>query len=171
MLPGFPNIELKEGGKDIPVTIHNLEEHLRLVIFWALNEGVCRQFDSFRDGFESVFPFSHLQNFYPEELDQSPCGNNAFFSLWDAKTLMGCCRPDYGCTHDSRAVKFLFEILSSFDHEQQRLLFQFVTGSPQLLVGEFRSFNPPLTIVQKTFESTENPGDFLLSVMTYAGLS
>ena len=24
-LPGFPNIELKKGGKDIPVTIHNLE--------------------------------------------------------------------------------------------------------------------------------------------------
>ncbi|XP_037262912.1 E3 ubiquitin-protein ligase TRIP12 isoform X7 [Falco biarmicus] len=28
-LPGFPNIELKKGGKDIPVTIHNLEEYLR----------------------------------------------------------------------------------------------------------------------------------------------
>uniref|UniRef100_H0ZDF0 E3 ubiquitin-protein ligase n=1 Tax=Taeniopygia guttata TaxID=59729 RepID=H0ZDF0_TAEGU len=66
-LPGFPNIELKKGGKDTPVTIHNLEEYLRLVIFWALNEGVARQFDSFRDGFESVFPLSHLQYFYPEE--------------------------------------------------------------------------------------------------------
>ncbi|PKU47913.1 e3 ubiquitin-protein ligase trip12 isoform x3 [Limosa lapponica baueri] len=98
-LPGFPNIELKKGGKDTPVTIHNLEEYLRLVIFWALNEGVARQFDSFRDGFESVFPLSHLQYFYPEE------------------------------------------------------------------VG-FRSLNPPLTIVRKTFESTENPDDFLPSVMT-----
>ncbi|NXQ01527.1 TRIPC ligase, partial [Vidua macroura] len=67
-LPGFPNIELKKGGKDTPVTIHNLEEYLRLVIFWALNEGVARQFDSFRDGFESVFPLSHLQYFYPEEV-------------------------------------------------------------------------------------------------------
>ena len=35
----------------------------------------------------------------------------------------------------SRAVKFLFEILSSFDNEQQRLFLQFVTGSPQLPVG------------------------------------
>ncbi|KAL2301116.1 hypothetical protein Nmel_011674 [Mimus melanotis] len=70
-LPGFPNIELKKGGKDTPVTIHNLEEYLRLVIFWALNEGVARQFDSFRDGFESVFPLSHLQYFYPEEVGES----------------------------------------------------------------------------------------------------
>jgi hypothetical protein len=35
-LPGFPNIELKKGGKDIPVTIHNLEEYLRVrIVPWA----------------------------------------------------------------------------------------------------------------------------------------
>uniref|UniRef100_A0A803U0A9 E3 ubiquitin-protein ligase n=1 Tax=Anolis carolinensis TaxID=28377 RepID=A0A803U0A9_ANOCA len=155
-LPGFPNIELKKGGKDLPVTIHNLEEYLRLVIFWALNEGVSRQFDSFRDGFESVFPLSHLQYFYPEELDQLLCGSKT--DTWDAKTLMECCRD---CSFG-----FLFEILSSFDSEQQRLFLQFVTGSPRLPVGGFRSLNPPLTIVRKTFESTENPDDFLPSVMT-----
>ncbi|XP_041270356.1 E3 ubiquitin-protein ligase TRIP12 isoform X8 [Onychostruthus taczanowskii] len=135
-----------------------------LVIFWALNEGVARQFDSFRDGFESVFPLSHLQYFYPEELEQLLCGSKT--DTWDAKTLMECCRPDHGYTHDSRAVKYLFEILSSFDSEQQRLFLQFVTGSPRLPVGGFRSLNPPLTIVRKTFESTENPDDFLPSVMT-----
>ncbi|XP_030350541.1 E3 ubiquitin-protein ligase TRIP12 isoform X5 [Strigops habroptila] len=125
-LPGFPNIELKKGGKDTPVTIHNLEEYLRL--------------------------------------EQLLCGSKT--DTWDAKTLMECCRPDHGYTHDSRAVKYLFEILSSFDSEQQRLFLQFVTGSPRLPVGGFRSLNPPLTIVRKTFESTENPDDFLPSVMT-----
>ncbi|KAM4693958.1 E3 ubiquitin-protein ligase TRIP12 isoform 3-T6 [Discoglossus pictus] len=163
-LPGFPNIELKKGGKDVPVTVHNLDEYVRLIIYWALNEGVSRQFDSFRDGFESVFPLTHLQYFYPEELDQLLCGSKA--DPWDVKTLMECCRPDHGYTHDSRAVKCLFEILSSFDSEQQRLFLQFVTGSPRLPVGGFRSLNPPLTIVRKTFESTENPDDFLPSVMT-----
>ncbi|XP_073709429.1 E3 ubiquitin-protein ligase TRIP12 isoform X2 [Misgurnus anguillicaudatus] len=163
-LPGFPNIELKKGGKDVPVTIHNLEEYLRLVVYWTLNEGVSRQFESFREGFESVFPLHHLQYFYPEELDQLLCGSKS--ESWDVKTLMECCRPDHGYTHDSRAVRFLFEVLSSFDAEQQRLFLQFVTGSPRLPVGGFRSLNPPLTIVRKTFESTENPDDFLPSVMT-----
>ncbi|XP_067364619.1 E3 ubiquitin-protein ligase TRIP12 isoform X9 [Channa argus] len=163
-LPGFPNIELKKGGKDVPVTIYNLEEYLRLVVYWTLNEGVSRQFESFREGFESVFPLHHLQYFYPEELDQLLCGSKS--ETWDVKTLMECCRPDHGYTHDSRAVRFLFEVLSSFDGEQQRLFLQFVTGSPRLPVGGFRSLNPPLTIVRKTFESTENPDDFLPSVMT-----
>ncbi|KAI1882670.1 hypothetical protein AGOR_G00237280 [Albula goreensis] len=163
-LPGFPNIELKKGGKDVPVTIHNLEEYLRLVVYWTLNEGVSRQFDSLREGFESVFPLHHLQYFYPEELDQLLCGSRT--EAWDVKTLMECCRPDHGYTHDSRAVRFLFEVLSGFNAEQQRLFLQFVTGSPRLPVGGFRSLNPPLTIVRKTFESTENPDDFLPSVMT-----
>uniref|UniRef100_A0A3Q3GR66 E3 ubiquitin-protein ligase n=1 Tax=Labrus bergylta TaxID=56723 RepID=A0A3Q3GR66_9LABR len=144
-LPGFPNIELKKGGKDVPVTIYNLEEYLRLVVYWTLNEGVSRQFESFREGFESVFPLHHLQYFYPEELDQLLCGSKS--ETWDVKTLMECCRPDHGYTHDSRAVRFLFEVLSSFDAEQQRLFLQFVTGSPRLPVGGFRSLNPPLTIL------------------------
>lgn len=50
------------------VTVYKRFFSLQLVIFWALNEGVSRQFDSFRDGFESVFPLSHLQYFYPEEV-------------------------------------------------------------------------------------------------------
>lgn len=33
-LPGFPNIELKKGGKDVPVTIYNLEEYLRVFEFF-----------------------------------------------------------------------------------------------------------------------------------------
>lgn len=33
-------------------------------------------------------------------------------------------------------------------------------------ISGLRSLNPPLTIVRKTFEATENPDDFLPSVMT-----
>ncbi len=30
VLPGFPNIELKKGGKDLPVMLENLEEYLKV---------------------------------------------------------------------------------------------------------------------------------------------
>ncbi|KAI8498816.1 Ubiquitin-protein ligase [Branchiostoma belcheri] len=163
-LPGHPNIELKKGGKDIPVTIHNLEEYVKLVIHWTLIEGVSRQFESFREGFESVFPMSHLQYFYPEELDQLFCGNKT--EPWDMKMLMETCRPDHGYSHDSRSVKHLFEIMSNFDSDEQREFLLFVTGSPRLPVGGYRALNPPLTIVRKAVEAPENPDDFLPSVMT-----
>ena len=35
----------------------------------------------------------------------------------------------------SRAVQFLFEILSSYDKDERRRFLQFVTGSPKLPVG------------------------------------
>lgn len=163
-LPGYPNIELKKGGRDKHVTLENLEEYLKLVTHWNLVEGVSRQFESLREGFESVFPLSSLQSFYPEELELLFCGNKE--ELWDAKVLMECCRPDHGYNHDSRAVKFLYEILSSYTPDEQRMFLQFVTGSPKLPVGGFRSLSPALTIVRKSFEATENPDNFLPSVMT-----
>ncbi|XP_029650609.1 E3 ubiquitin-protein ligase TRIP12 isoform X2 [Octopus sinensis] len=163
-LPGHVNIELKKGGKDIPVTLENLEEYLQLVVHWNLVEGVSRQFEAFKEGFESVFPLSTLQCFYPEELEQLFCGSRS--EVWEVKMLMECCRPDHGYTHDSKAVKYLFEILSSYLGEDQRRFLQFVTGSPRLPVGGFRSLNPPLTIVRKTFSNSENPDNSLPSVMT-----
>lgn len=163
-LPGYSNIELKKGGQDITVTQDNLEEYLQLVVHWSQVEGVSRQFEAFREGFEEIFTLSTLQSFYPEELEQLFCGNKK--EVWDVKMLMECCRPDHGYTHDSRAVNFLFEVLSCYDDVEQRQFLQFVTGSPRLPVGGFRSLNPPLTIVRKSFEGTENPDNFLPSVMT-----
>ena len=32
VLPGHPNVELRKGGKDIAVTLDNLEEYLRVSI-------------------------------------------------------------------------------------------------------------------------------------------
>jgi E3 ubiquitin-protein ligase TRIP12 len=67
------------------------------------------------------------------QLEQLFCGN--LTEVWDTKMLLECCRPDHGYTHDSRAVKFLFENLSSYDNTDQREFLQFVTGSPRLPVG------------------------------------
>lgn len=52
----------------------------------------------------------------------------------------------------SRAVRFLFEVLSSFDAEQQRLFLQFVTGSPRLPVGGVEQFQSLFFFVVTTAE-------------------
>lgn len=75
-LPGYPTIELKKGGKDCLVTIQNLDQYVNLVIYWILVEGVRRQFESFRDGFNSIFPIHHLKCFYPDEVSRNRSKNN-----------------------------------------------------------------------------------------------
>jgi E3 ubiquitin-protein ligase TRIP12 len=109
-----------------------------MVCHWFLNEGISKQVEALRDGFEAVFPLEHLRLFYPEELEAVFCGSPsgpAGTGAWDIKTLMECCRPDHGYTPDSKAIRFLFEILSSYNAEEQRKFLQFVTGSPRLPVG------------------------------------
>ena len=69
----------------------------------------------------------------PLQLELLFCGHRE--EVWETKILMECCRPDHGYTHDSRTVKFLYEILSSYSPDEQRLFLQFVTGSPKLPVG------------------------------------
>ncbi|CAO1401704.1 unnamed protein product [Diamesa hyperborea] len=167
VLPGYPNIELRRGGRDISVTIHNLHQYISLVSHWFLVEGVGRQFEALREGFNSVFPTHHLRFFYPEELENVFCGSGvANFQKWDVRMLADCCRADHGFTQDSAAIQHFYEILSNYTREEQRLFLQFVTGTPRLPTGGFKSLTPPLTIVRKKVDGNQNPDDYLPSVMT-----
>ncbi|KAF8778063.1 E3 ubiquitin-protein ligase TRIP12 like protein [Argiope bruennichi] len=163
-LPGYSRIEMKKGGKDVSVSIHNIEDYLKLLKYWTMTEGVSKQMRAFREGFESVFSLNRLQVFYPEELAYLFCGN--VHNQWDVKCLTDSCRPDHGYTYESQAIKFLFEILSSYDANQQRQFIQFITGSPRLPIGGLKSLSPPLTIVKKTSDDETSSDNYLPSVMT-----
>lgn len=135
VIPGH-NVDLMKNGKSTHVTIHNLHLYVKLMTHWILHEGVTRQMESLREGFESVFPLQNLRVFQPEELESVFCGSPKDYNLgWDVKTLLECCRPDHGYTADSKAIRFLFEVLSSYNREEQRMFVQFLTGSPRLPVG------------------------------------
>ena len=163
-LPGYPHMELRKGGKDLCVTSANFEQYVSLLSHWILVEGVAKQMEAFREGFDSVFKSSQLQLFYPEEMEQLFCGSN--YVQWDIRSLSDCCHPDHGYNLESNCIKWLFQVLTSYNCEDQRKFLQFVTGSPCLPVGGLKSLTPPLTIVKKTFEPGENPDDYLPSVMT-----
>ncbi|GAB0099203.1 E3 ubiquitin-protein ligase TRIP12 [Sergentomyia squamirostris] len=168
VLPGYANIELRRGGRDIPVTIHNLHQYIALVSYWFQVEGVQRQFEALREGFDSVFPSHRLKMFYPEELENVFCGSGTLqmAQKWDPRMLQESCRTDHGFTQDSKAIQYFYEILGSYGRDEQRLFLQFVTGSPRLPTGGFKTLTPPLTIVRKTLDSNQNPDDYLPSVMT-----
>ena len=163
-LPGYSSIELKKGGKYIQTKLDNLDQYVKLLRHWTLTEGVRRQMEAFKAGFESIVPLHYLRIFYPEELDALFCGTG--YQPWDVRMLMDACKTDHGFTHESIQIKYLFEILSSYKAEEQRKFLQFITGSPRLPYGGLRSLTPPLTIVRKTLEPGENPDHFLPSVMT-----
>lgn len=163
-LPGHPTIELKKGGRYLVTKLENLDQYVELLRHWTLTEGVRRQMEAFKTGFESIVPVHYLRIFYPEELDSLFCGSG--YQNWDVRMLMDACKTDHGFSHESVQIKYLFEILSSYNAEEQRKFLQFITGSPRLPYGGLKSLSPPLTIVRKTLEPGQNPDHFLPSVMT-----
>lgn len=67
---------------------------------------------------------------------------------------------------DSRSVKNLLQVMSEFDLSERREFLQFITGSPKLPIGGFRSLTPMFTVVCKPSEHPYTSDDYLPSVMT-----
>ncbi|OQD81025.1 hypothetical protein PENANT_c030G07908 [Penicillium antarcticum] len=162
-LPGYPAIELIPGGSDVPLTIENVAIYIERVIDMTLGSGVRRQVDAFRAGFSQVFPFSSLRAFTPNELVM-------LFGQakedWTIETLMDTIKADHGFNMDSRSVRNLLQTMSELDNQQRRDFLQFVTGSPKLPIGGFKSLTPIFTVVCRPSEHPYTPDDYLPSVMT-----
>ncbi|KAG9147473.1 hypothetical protein Leryth_007279 [Lithospermum erythrorhizon] len=158
-LPGYPEYVLKPG--DTNVDIYNLEEYISLVVDATVRNGIGRQIESFRSGFNQVFDISTLQIFSPHELDYLLCGRR---EMWKAESLVDHIKFDHGYTSKSPAIIFLLEIMGEFTPEQQRAFCQFVTGAPRLPPGGLAVLNPKLTIVRKhssTGNTVHNGSGFL----------
>ncbi|KAH8170839.1 HECT-domain (ubiquitin-transferase) domain-containing protein [Sarocladium implicatum] len=162
-LPGYPNIELQPNGSHERVTIENVETYLEKVIDMTLGAGVRRQVDAFRAGFTQVFPYSALSAFTPDELV------NLFGRVdedWSIETLLDSIKADHGYNMDSQSVRNLLQTMSSFEPVQRREFLQFITGSPKLPIGGFKSLTPMFTVVCKPSEHPYTSDDYLPSVMT-----
>ncbi|VDK37046.1 unnamed protein product, partial [Taenia asiatica] len=107
---------------------------------------------------------SPMPSFVTASKSASP-SSSATAAGWDVDTLMKSCLCDHGYTLQSKAIQYLFEIMSEFDEPRRRLFIQFATGSPRLPIGGFRALKPPLKIVMKR-EAEERADQHLPSVMT-----
>ncbi|KAF2223762.1 ubiquitin-protein ligase Ufd4 [Elsinoe ampelina] len=162
-LPGYPDIELEENGSKTDVTIDNVERYIERVLDLTLGSGVQKQVDAFRAGFSQVFPYSALRAFTPDELVML-FGRNE--EDWSLETLMDSIKADHGFNLDSASIRNLLQTLSEYTATERRDFLQFVTGSPKLPIGGFKSLTPMFTIVCKPSEPPLTPDDYLPSVMT-----
>ncbi|KAJ6027994.1 hypothetical protein N7540_003570 [Penicillium herquei] len=162
-LPGYPSIELIPDGSEIFVTIDNVDQYVERVIDMTLGGGVRRQVEAFQAGFSQVFSYSALRAFTPSELVM-------LFGQaeedWSIETLMDSIKADHGFNMDSKSVRNLLQTMSEMDNQQRRDFLQFVTGSPKLPIGGFKSLTPIFTVVCRPSEPPYTPDDYLPSVMT-----
>ncbi|RNF13655.1 E3 ubiquitin-protein ligase TRIP12 [Trypanosoma conorhini] len=163
-LPGDDAIELVKGGADKPVTSANLFEYCDAVTEFILRKGVERVVKAFRAGFHDCIPLCALRLLTVAELHEALHGHSALVTMED---LEANCQADHGYTMTCSHVRQLFEIIASFNEEEQRRFFLFLTGSVHLPVGGLASLRPKFTIVRKTSsEPKVREQDQLPSAMT-----
>ncbi|KAF2009680.1 hypothetical protein BU24DRAFT_358545 [Aaosphaeria arxii CBS 175.79] len=161
-LPGYA-IDLVEKGSEKNVTIDNVDLYVEKVIEFTLGSGVQRQVDAFRSGFSQVFPYSALSAFTPDELVML---FGRVDEDWSLETLMDSIKADHGFNLDSKSVRNLLQTMSELTDPQRRDFLQFITGSPKLPIGGFKSLTPMFTVVCKPSEPPYTSDDYLPSVMT-----
>lgn len=80
--------------------------------------------------------------------------------------LMDSIKADHGYNLDSKSVRNLLQTMSELNPTQRRDFLQFITGSPKLPIGGFKSLTPMFTVVCKPSEPPLTSDDYLPSVMT-----
>ncbi|CAL5035273.1 unnamed protein product [Urochloa decumbens] len=160
-LPGYPDYVLKKGGENLLVDIYNLEEYISLVVDATVKNGIMRQVEALKAGFNQVFDLSSLQMFSPQELDYLICGRR---ELWEPEILLEHIKFDHGYTSKSPAIVNFLAIMAEFTPEQQHAFCQFVTGAPRLPPGGLAALNPKLTIVRKHSSSAANTSNATVAI-------
>lgn len=165
VLPTDQSWELKTGGADILVTLDNVGEYVQLVVDALLFSGIQQQMTAFRKGVETVIPLSSLEGFTADELEGLVCGwSSANPEYWTMQEILDAIVCDHQYTVHSMPVQYFAHALSTLSDEEKRKFVRFLTGSPKLPIGGFKSLQPKLTIVRK--ETDGSPDEYLPSVMT-----
>ncbi|EJS42910.1 ufd4p [Saccharomyces arboricola H-6] len=164
-VPGNDNIELVPGGSSKSLNSSNVGEYIRAVIDQILGKGIEKQLIAFAEGFSKVFSYERMLTLFPEELVEI---FGRVEEDWSIGTLYTNLNAEHGYTMDSSIIHDLISIISTFSKHERRLFLQFLTGSPKLPIGGFKSLNPKFTVVLKHAEDGLAADEYLPSVMTCA---
>ncbi|XP_012283753.1 E3 ubiquitin-protein ligase HECTD1 isoform X2 [Orussus abietinus] len=140
-------IDLREGGAEIPVTLENAKDYAELTVEFCLDRGIARQLEAFRAGFSKVFPMEKLYAFSPEEVRAMLCGEQN--PQWTKEDLLSYTEPKLGYTRDSPGFQRFVNVLLSLTGLERKAFLQFATGCSALPPGGLCNLHPRLTVVRK----------------------
>lgn len=126
-------IDLKPGGRDIPVTEENKHEYVALVTEQKLTLAIKDQINAFLQGFHDIIPPSLIQIFNEQELELLISGlPDIDIDDWKANT-----EYQGGYSQGSPQIQWFWRAVRSFDQEERAKLLQFATGTSKVPLEGF----------------------------------
>lgn len=135
---GFAAVDLVANGEHEAVTIHNLEDYIQSTLDFVLHEGIRKQMNAFRSGFNHVFPLDKLGTFNPLEVRTMICGEQC--PIFTREEIIRYTEPKLGYTRESETFLKFVNVLVSFTASERKAFLQFTTGCSSLPPGEKEHF-------------------------------
>ncbi|XP_069504073.1 ubiquitin-protein ligase E3C [Ambystoma mexicanum] len=136
-------VELKTGGKDIPVTSGNRIAYIHLVADYRLNKQIRPHCLAFRQGLANVVNLEWLRMFDQQEIQVSISGAQVPISLEDLKAFTNY---SGGYASDHPVIKIFWRVVESFTDEEKRKLLKFVTSCSRPPLLGFKELYPAFCI-------------------------
>jgi E3 ubiquitin-protein ligase HUWE1 len=149
-------VDLKPGGRNIPLTNENKQEYVRLVTEMKMTTAIKPQIKSFLEGFSELIKPSLIAIFTPSELELLISGLPDI----DIEDLRK--NTEYrGFTVDSPVIQWFWQIVGEFAQEEKALLLQFVTGTSKVPLDGFKALvgmsGPQKFQIYKAHDTTRLP--------------
>jgi len=149
-------VDLKENGRDIPLTNENKREYVELITEWRIQKRVEEQFKAFMSGFNELIPPELVGVFDERELELL-IGGIADIDVDDWKK-----HTDYrGYTENDEVIMNFWKCIRSWDAEQKSRLLQFATGTSRIPVNGFKdlqgSDGPRRFTIERAGEQAQLP--------------
>jgi E3 ubiquitin-protein ligase HUWE1 len=128
-------VDLKDDGRNIPVTNDNKQEYVKLMCAHKLTGSVQAQIDAFKNGFNDVIPLQYIRGFDDRELEQLIAGLPEIdVAKMKANTLYDSPYGDsYGYTAHDKQIEWFWKTLEKdFTKEEIGWFVQFVTGTSRI---------------------------------------
>jgi len=149
-------VDLRENGRNIPVTEENKKEYIELITQWRIEKRVADQFKAFLTGFNELIPQELINVFDERELELLIGGmSDIDVDDWIKHT-------DYrGYQPDDQVIKWFWQAVRAWPAEKKSRLLQFTTGTSRIPVNGFKdlqgSDGPRRFTIEKAGEITQLP--------------
>uniref|UniRef100_G1PGM7 Ubiquitin-protein ligase E3C n=1 Tax=Myotis lucifugus TaxID=59463 RepID=G1PGM7_MYOLU len=136
-------VELKCGGKDIPVTSANRIAYIHLVADYRLNRQIRQHCLAFRQGLANVVNLEWLRMFDQQEIQVLISGAQVPISLEDLKSFTNY---SGGYSADHPVIRAFWRVVEGFTDEEKRKLLKFVTSCSRPPLLGFKELYPAFCI-------------------------
>ena len=128
-----------------------MEDYLNLTLDFALNKGIKKQMDAFKQGFNLVFPIEKLGPFSPNEVKSMLCGDQS--PVFTREDIIKFTEPKLGYTRESPAFQKFVNVLVNFTDAERKAFLQFTTGCSSLPPGKKKKsyFHENRIVIKKSF--------------------